>query len=162
MSTLTRQPCNEIQTHFLTNTTDYRRQEKLIKTFIKWIWGLQEIKLRFFFFGFFYSFSGPAEMLHPVSETNLPQLSSVLHSALLRYLNKVKVAEPEDHLIKLCKWEEDDLDIQYVKGDFLNNVITALNVIMRGFTGNPGSYLACQSSHQSVWNKTWARKNQRE
>ena len=81
-----------------------------------------------------------------LSSTSVSALScsSALHSAEVLE----SVAESKDHLIKLCERAEDVLDIQYVKLDFLRYVITALDMIMRGFTCNPGSYCAYQSSHQ--------------
>lgn len=45
----------------------------------------------------------------------------------------------QEHLIKSWGWEEDDLDIQRVRGWQTGSLITGLSVITRGFTCNPGS-----------------------
>lgn len=84
------------------------------------------------------------------SRTVITEFPFALYSTLLRYLSQIKGAEPQDHLIKLCERKEDDLDMQCVKGHFSSTLNTALGMIMRGFTCNPGSYSACQSSHQNV------------
>lgn len=51
---------------------------------------------------------------------------------------KKKNSESQEHLIKSWGWEQNDLDIQPVRGWYSSSLITGLSVITRGFTCNPG------------------------
>ena len=88
------------------------------------------------------------------------EFPSALDLAHLRYLRWFKAAGPQVHLIKLCEWKEDVLDIQRMIEHFSSVLITASGMIIRGFASNPGPYRVCQSSHWSVW--YWMRVEEKK